>query len=449
MTVSDNESFYNETLYQSSKKTVIKEKDNSFIVINPDGPTYRSINTVQKKIVELCNGTMTAQEIANRLSQECGLDKNQTMNFIRQFIKSNLISTVPPSEVRPTPRLKILGTLVIHLTEECNLRCKHCCFEAGIALRNELSSDEFLKLLRDFVKLGGKLLLITGGEPLLRRLVMYDVIQRARQYGVEKIMLNTNGTLLNNEDLKILKNYDVEVCVSLDGAKPSTHDLIRGEGTFVKAVNSIQALVQAGVKTGIGTTLMQPNLCEVEDIVSLGKELGVAYINFTLLKLKGRARDTASSLMFSKDEILATLKMIARICEETCLRISAEGLRIDPKLIQRKKDLCGAGTYMLSVSSVGDIFPCDSLHDDALNAGNIRNEKLEDIWQNSPILKNIEKLSVVQIESCRDCELKFVCGGGCLADSFNAYGDFRCSPLCSIYREIYWYLVARSAKTLT
>jgi radical SAM protein with 4Fe4S-binding SPASM domain len=313
-----------------------------------------------------------------------------------------------------------------------------------------MNLKEYLRIVDEFVNLGGIFLLLTGGEPLLRKNILFETIKHARDYmQIERIVVDTNGVLLTEKDAQLFAKYDVDVGVSLDGATPATHDFIRGKGTYDKTIRSIKMLVNEGVKVTTGTTLMKPNFEEVENILRLDKELGVHSANFTLLKVYGRAKENEKQIAPSVDENLSAVKKILETSKEIQIKTSIEEMELGLKKLERAKDLCGAGTKVLSISANGDVYPCDALYFDNLKAGNIRRQKLNEIWKHSPTLKIFKDLSVTRIEKCKDCEIKFICGGGCLADRYALYESFeKCTPMCSIYSTTYWFLISKIAREM-
>ncbi|MGQ9712283.1 MAG: radical SAM protein [Desulfotomaculales bacterium] len=126
----------------------------------------------------------------------------------------------------------IQGPLVvtIELTNECNLKCRHCYASAGEKLDNELSLDEIKQLLGEISQLGTMEVEFSGGEPLLRP-DLFEMIEYAE--GLDfSVVLITNGTLVDREVASTLGNLGLKhVQVSLDGLKEN-HNYLRGDGTY-------------------------------------------------------------------------------------------------------------------------------------------------------------------------------------------------------------------------
>jgi radical SAM protein with 4Fe4S-binding SPASM domain len=382
----------------------------------------------------------------------CGentLDRDDVLAYIVNLVKTGFLSTtgVSPTEkaLRTCDKIR---SLVLHLTEECNLRCKHCYFAATSPRAGELSESEFLAVIRQFAELGGESLLITGGEPLLQKAKLRAVIEEARRRKIDRILVDTNGTLASDEDAAFFRDRNVSVGISLDGATREVHEFIRGKGSYDKALAGIKAMTDAGVNTVIGTTLMKPNLHEATDILHLAKKLNVPMVDFVLIKPKGRAKDNQLTLEFSVQELSTTMKSILRTSKEVGIKTSFEELQTSTRTFV-KRDLCGAGIGLIGLAANGDVYPCDALHEEPLKAGNIREKSLGEIWKNSPVLNTFQHLSVTTMEGCKDCMYKFICGNGCPADSYITHGDFtKCSPLCPMYKEIFDYMIAHIAEDL-
>lgn len=428
---------------------VICKVDDFFLVLNPDLPNVLVVDNVGKKFFELCDGQHSVNDIVEKIIKlEKGTTKEELFDFISAMVKAGFLSWKPPS---PPKRIRYsfdkLGELYLHITRACNLRCKHCYIEAGSPLEKELNTKELLRLINDFAQLGGERLIITGGEPLLRRETLYEVFKKAKDVGISKVFLETNGTLVSGKDIDTFKKYDVEVGVSLDGASKEINDYIRGAGCYEKAVRAIKKLVNAGVKTRIGVTLMKPNIKESEEIVSLAKNLGITAISIKTLIEMGRAEDNRDLLLSFAEAYKAILTMWKKARELGVMTEFEYQLRTLEEL--SRKDACGAGRGLLSVSPDGYVYPCNMfLGIQEFNAGSIRKHGLKHIWRNSKALKILRRVNVLDIEGCKDCEMKFICGV-CLATIYREHGAFNKRPRhCSFQKRFLWILLSDLARKM-
>lgn len=429
---------------------VVRKVNDFYLALNPDLPNIMVMDEVGKRFFELCDGNLTLDDVAEEILKERKgeVSRDELFSFVSSMLEANFLFLKPPLPPKKVERgFERLRQLYFHITKACNLRCKHCYVEAGKPLENELTSVETLRMIDNFAELGGEQLIITGGEPFLRREMLYEVFRKAREVGIEKIFVETNGTLISNKDVDICKKYDVELGVSLDGAVQKTNDYIRGMGNYEKTINTIKMLVNAGVKVAIGMTLMKPNIEEAEKMVYLAKDLGVNSLSFTILREVGMA-EANRDLLLSFEEMYSAIVSMWRKAREVGVPTKLEDqFKSLEKLT--KIDMCGVGKELLLVSSNGDVYPCNMfLEFKEFKAGNIREQRLEDIWKNSEVLNVFRHLSVLDIEGCKICELKFVCGI-CPADIYRNHKGFnKKSSLCPLYKRICWILIEELARKM-
>ncbi|MDY6857557.1 MAG: radical SAM protein [Thermodesulfobacteriota bacterium] len=303
------------------------------------------------------------------------------------------------------------------LTKACDLKCIHCGVEAGKPVRDELSTEDALKAIDNMAEAGTKHLLLAGGEPLLRE----DIFTLA-EYASKRVSvgINTNGFSLNRSTAKRLRDCGVnQMRISLDGAKPKTHDRIRGNGSFEKAVSAIETCITLGFPdVGIEATIFSLNYDELPDMVKLSCDLGVGVFEAGDLAPVGRAKKLAH-LCLSKEQRKEMLRFLAEIQETLpTLIITSElpHIFIVNKNMQNtcidpySKDVslgCGAGIVGAGLTVDGKIVPCPlGLQ---VEIGDIKRDRLKDIWVNSPFLKRLQSREVTG--KCGRCEYQYACGG--------------------------------------
>ena len=433
----------------SRNNLMFKRIEDFYIVLNPDAPNIMVIDDFGRELLQLCNGTRNIDEIIEYMHKKYGTDeaaKKEIIEFTSALIKAGFLDTKPlPPPKKEVRQPEKMNQLYLHLTHGCNLRCKHCYVSAGIPFENEMSAAETLGLVKEFAELGGEHLIITGGEPLLRKELLYHVIEKAKASGIKKINIESNGILITKKDAEICKEHEVKVGVSLDGATPESNCYIRGPETFQKAINGIKNLVDAEVNTSIGMTLMQPNIHETEEMVYLTKRLGVASIDFSTVKIIGRSEENPD-LVVSPENLIAALRRAWKTARKHGVKTSIDEIFSDLKDLKRK-EVCGAGVTLFSIGASGDVYPCNAFQG-ILSIGNIRKQSLREIWEKSEVSQELRKLSVLDIAGCRDCELKFICSG-CPAESFQAYKRFdRRSPHCPVYKETCWTVITELSREL-
>jgi len=202
---------------------------------------------------------------------------------VSQFIHE----LVAPSPVGP--RRDPPGPVVIwNLIRRCNLTCKHCySISADKDFAGELSSDEVFGVMRDLKSFRVPVLILSGGEPLLRPDI-FDIAIRAREMGFYTA-LSSNGTLIDDSIAdriaEIGFNY---VGISIDGID-ATHDRFRArQGAFTESMGGIRRCVKRGVKVGLRFTMTMDNAAELPQVVDLMESEGVAKFYFSHLNYAGR-----------------------------------------------------------------------------------------------------------------------------------------------------------------
>jgi MoaA/NifB/PqqE/SkfB family radical SAM enzyme len=291
-----------------------------------------------------------------------------------------------------------------HLTERCNLRCRHCYQEGGQV--RELSRGQIFAVIDEIAEMlqawrenydleFQPSFNVTGGEPFLRP-DLFDILERMAGIGFEIYVL-TNGTVITGERARRLADLPVNgVQVSLEGP-PEIHDFIRGPGSFAASLQGIRALMEAGVKVSLNATLSRLNAGHFRDLVELAVSLGVPRLGFSRLVPSGQGRDLL-------DQMLSTAQ-VQELYEEV-LSLSIDGLEIvtgDPMAAQMGVATpaesegesfpaggCSAGVAGLTILADGVVVPCRRLH---LPLGKVGQDSLREIWAASPVLEALRDKS--------------------------------------------------------
>lgn len=311
-------------------------------------------------------------------------------------------------------------SLQVSLTDRCNLACRHC-YRA--ALREDAPIERWGKVLSSFKAFSEKLGLtgivsFTGGEPLLCE-ELGVLVRLVRLLGMHA-RLATNGLLLDAERARSLKQWGLEmVQVSLDGARPETHDSIRGTGAFEKALKGLRNAKAAGLLVNIKATMLpNGNLSEVEDYFALANREGIPTVSFGRLIPIGEG---AQFRALTSQEHFSWIEAVARESQRSPF---AKGDVHEPgcdRSYLPQPYLCGIGENYLAIDSDGTVYPCRRL---PVKIGNCFEDSFEEIWKH-PLLEGVRSLDFGG--ACGTCELKAACRGGCRAAAMAQGGN----PLAS------------------
>jgi len=330
-------------------------------------------------------------------------------------------------------------------TRRCNLNCKHC--RAGAEnhpYENELSTQDSYKLLDQIREVGTPIIILTGGEPLLREDI-FDIASYGTKIGLRMVMA-PNGTLITPDMAQRIKKSGIKrISVSLDGSTAQSHDDFRGlKNAFNDAIRGIKIAKAAGIEFQINTVITKTNLDEIPKILSLAESLGAVAHHIFLLVPTGRGKYIADSAIDAKeyeqtlnwfyDQREKTSLQLKATCAPHYYRILRQRAKADGKKVTFETHGldavtrgCLAGTGFCFISHVGRVQTCGFLD---VTCGDITQQTFKDVWENSTVFNELRDFNNLE-GKCGICEYKNVCGG-CRARAYEATGSYLAEePLCT------------------
>lgn len=299
--------------------------------------------------------------------------------------------TVPKS---PEPSLRYI---LIHVTNRCNLKCKHCYVDKkGF----DMPLDTFRDVVDQFFNSGGLKVLITGGEPLIHP-DFEKILRYVRKYGIRLEVL-TNGTLIDKKLARIINKYVDEVQVSIDGLKG--HEQIRGDWL----AKTIEGLKKLDIDFAISTMVTKFNIQEFNEIEKMVEELG--------------AKRWLLDYPCTDVNILPTIEEGAKI-------IKNFGFGKESYESSLKKT---CGTHLCSVTPKGDISRCGFYEDRPV--GNIK-DGLLNCWK---LISDKHLWDINELKCSKNCNYVDLCKGGCrYRAEFFGYGKLGEDPLmCKFFENV-------------
>jgi heme b synthase len=347
----------------------------------------------------------------------------------------------------PAPPLRMVAW---EITRSCNLNCVHCraAAERG-PYPGELNKEEALRLIDEIISFSTPVVILTGGEPLLREDI-YDIASYGTSRGL-RMVIAANGTLVDGEKARRLKACGIQrASISLDGATPESHDRFRRvEGAFAGALRGIEHLKEAGLEFQVNTTVTQKNISELPVILELAVRLGAVAHHIFLLVPIGRGRELEGEalqpgeyekiLHWFYDQREKVPLQLKATCAPQYYRILRQRARQEGKKVAPQSHGldavtrgCLGGIGFCFISHQGQVQPCGYLE---VFSGSLREQSLREIWETSLVFKRLRDFSSYQ-GRCGHCEYIRVCGG-CRARAFQVNGDFMSEePLCVYKPEI-------------
>ena len=334
------------------------------------------------------------------------------------------------------------------ITRRCNLHCVHCrsASQLEISGHPDQSLDTAKRIIDDIASYAQPVLVLSGGEPLLRGDV-FDIADYGSGKGL-RMCLATNGSLVDDAICREMLRTNIRmVSLSLDGACAATHDDFRGQpGAFDGVMRAIALFKSHGIPFLINSSFTRRNRHEIADIYRLVKSLGATAWYMFMIVPTGRGEDIIEELLPEDvyNEILEWHYRVEKEDHELLMRPTCaphyyrlvrqkareEGEKFAPRSLQFStggSKGCLAGQLICLIDVDGEVLPCSYF---AKSAGNILTTPFKTIWEESPLFLELRDFKSYK-GNCGRCEYLSVCGG-CRARAYAMTGDYLAQePFCS------------------
>ncbi len=359
--------------------------------------------------------------------------------------------------------------IALHMTKGCNFRCRYCYnsssqdnggMEAYMAVRflekafREVQETEFNV---DFL----------GGEPLLVFDTIAAIMERsselAQRYGKSiHFLMQTNGSLLSDERIELLRRYDVGVGVSLDGP-PDLHDKYRlganGAPTQALVLERLLAARRRGLNVSPLAVIHDPR--QMSRILEyFVQDLGLRAMRFNHYNPLGRARELPDQPAFTpSDYARGFLAMVDRALDlaaelgekllifDLCWMLRNLTAHSRPYMCMNSP--CGLGEAIVALDPDGLVYGCEEYETrtrERLCLGHWEDINLGRLRETSPFWKTYQQRRVEDIPRCARCPVRRFCGGGCAHKALAFFGTWRREdPMCRFYRQAFLGLMGRIA----
>ena len=332
-----------------------------------------------------------------------------------------------------------LHHLYVNPVGECNLSCAHCWiepvrsvtpFEVRERIEGEITPEQLSRLVGEALPLGLHSVKFTGGEPLLRS-DFPDLYRSVTQMG-PSILLETNGTLVPPGLWEVFEATPPEaVAVSLDSVDPAIHDSFRmSRGAWRRSREFIDRLVDMDITVQVIMSVLSSELAPVADMAMLCRETGVSSLKVNPVQPMGRGRQLRTGDSYVHGMIDLARIVHARLGMAVTVDVPPAFVPVDRlKRLSRCPVLNLLGILpdgRVSFCGIGFSVP-------SLVMGNITEESLAGIWENSPILARLRVEVPAKLEGiCSACIHRVTCMGKCVMQNRAGAGSFT-SPhwLCS------------------
>lgn len=339
-----------------------------------------------------------------------------------------------------------LGTLYLYLTRNCNLHCKHCWISAGDGQANDFLAQNPARLLETINQaktIGLQSIKLSGGEPFLKKELVHTLLSFCAENKID-VTIETNGTLLEEEDLALLKKVDAGLGISLDYLDAGQMDTFReGRDLVPRITHTVRQLVQAALSTQIIMTLTKKNLLEIEPMIRFCQAEGVGVLKLNPVSASGRANNLQKAGLILNGPILLEISQLVADLEKVygfpvILEVPPVFRGICDYHHSRTGGRCNV-LNLLGILSDGSVSICAVGYEvKSAVLGNIaEGPDLIEIWENHPFMKSMREGLPGKLRGiCRDCIFKNSCFGACRAQLLEAGRDFfEPYPLCAELSE--------------
>jgi radical SAM protein with 4Fe4S-binding SPASM domain len=302
----------------------------------------------------------------------------------------------------------------------------------------DFPTEEAYRVLDDITSYAKPVVVLSGGEPLLRSDV-FDIAKYGTAKGL-RMCLATNGSLVTEENCLKIKEADIKmVSLSLDGSTEEVHDDFRNQkGAFAGVMNAAELFNKHGIKFLINSSFTKRNQDEIPKVYKLAKKLGATAWYMFMIVPTGRGEDMMKELI-SKEDYEELLEwhyemekeehdlLVRPTCAPHYYRVILQKQKEDGEKFERRSlkfstggsKGCIAGQVIALIDVDGNVLPCSYF---PKSGGNIRKQSFKDIWENSTLFKEMRDFKGYK-GRCGSCEYINVCGG-CRARAYAVTGDY-------------------------
>ncbi len=421
------------------------------VLLDPHGPNWVATDETGAGILCLFDGNRTVNQVVHAYAANTGFEVAKAWQHVetiaRDALRHKFLAGSPmdlPSYNGREEHLKSgkLTELWIHTNNSCNLTCGHCLVSSGPDGDKGLSTPLLQDIITQAGSLGVRRFFFTGGEPFLRKDIL-EIIDHVLRVPEARLVILTNGILLRGSLLKELKKRDRDrllLQISLDGSTSEVNDRIRGSGSFDRIIRGIAESVALGMQVTVTTVIMKENLHDIPAVTAIVGKLGGRRHHLLWLHKRGRALEATVDPAPPVENVIEVIRKTQEAGLSVGVMVdNGEALKVRLRSPTGTKwDMSNAAVSSLCVYPDGNVYPSAAMVNvSELLCGNIREASLEKIWRESEVSGMFRKATVKDKEICRECPIRFVCGGGDIEHSWFYGGNILAhDPYCELHKAM-------------
>lgn len=324
--------------------------------------------------------------------------------------------------------------LLAEITYRCPLHCAFCYNPTDYIThtQNELSTEHWIKVLRDARKMGALQLGLSGGEPLLRDDIE-EIVAEAGKLGYYSNLI-TSGVGLTEKRISEFKRG------GLDHIQLSMHDITKEINNFITDTNTfdlkkkVAAMIKGhGYPMVLNVVIHRYNIEHIGEILEMAEALGADYVELANTQYYGWSLINRSQLMPTREQLDKAEEITNKFRDRVGNKMKIYFVVPDYFSDRPKKCMNGWGEVFMIVTANGDVLPCHSARVlPGLTFPNVKENDIDWIWNESPAFMKYRGDSWMK-EPCRTCPEKEKDLGGCRCQAFLLSGDAESAdPVCSL-----------------
>ena len=324
--------------------------------------------------------------------------------------------------------------LLAELTFACPVQCSYCSnpLELSASRKNELSTEEWVRVMRQARKLGAVQLGFSGGEPLVRT-DLEELVVEAKSLGYY-INLITSSIGLTTEKIIRLKGAGLgHIQISFQGSNRESNKLLGGTDSFDHKVAMTKEVIKQELPLGLNFVLHRQNMHQVKEFLTMAQSLGAEFVELANCQYYGWGLHNREHLLPSQEQLIDAERVTNEFREQHKGDMDIFFVAPDYYDDRPKKCSNGWGSTFMTVNPEGEVLPCQAAKViPGLEFPNVRDHELTDIWHKSDLFNRFRGTDWMT-EPCKSCPEKEIDLGGCRCQALMLTGDAtNADPVCSL-----------------
>ena len=314
--------------------------------------------------------------------------------------------------------------LLAELTYRCPLQCPYCSNPVEMAkYKNELSTEDWIRVMQQSRKMGATQLGFSGGEPLVRK-DLEILIKEARSLGYYTNLI-TSGVGMDESRIVAFKE------AGLDHIQISFQASNGGTKSFQHKYEMARLVKKYEYPMVLNIVLHRKNVSQIKDILDMTVDLNADYVELASTQYYGWSRVNIDQLLPTKEQLMHA-ESIAREYQEK-MKDKMKIIYVIPDYFENRPKKCmnGWGNIFLTIAPDGSALPCHAAGQlPGLQFPNVRDHNVDWIWNDSPDFNKFRGTSWMK-EPCSSCDEKHKDLGGCRCQAYMLTGDAtNADPVC-------------------